>query len=204
MALKKHHKWLIGSFTSLILIFMVTMSIFTYMLFIRQEVNYNTLNKEIYDGAQPSGNSIALINLLRLEKLTANHDLGVKAKSLVQAFSKTVQEVPSGFTQFLAGFHFMNSPSTELLIVGDPNAPDTLEMLSVIRENFYPQVTTLLKDSHADGEKLARLAPFTSQYTSTGNKATAYVCRDYSCESPTTDAKYLQQILNNEKPDQKG
>ena len=47
MALKKHHKWLIGSFTSLVIIFMVTISIFTYMLFIRQEVNYNSLNKKI-------------------------------------------------------------------------------------------------------------------------------------------------------------
>jgi len=49
MALKKHHKWLIGSFTSLILIFMITVSVFTYMIFIRQELNYNLLNKKITD-----------------------------------------------------------------------------------------------------------------------------------------------------------
>ena len=49
MPLKKHHKWLIGSFTSLILIFMITISVFTYMIFIRQELNYNLLNRKITD-----------------------------------------------------------------------------------------------------------------------------------------------------------
>jgi len=49
MPLKKHHKWLIGSFTSLILIFMITVSVFTYMIFIRQEFNYNLLDKKITD-----------------------------------------------------------------------------------------------------------------------------------------------------------
>jgi len=47
MPLKKHHKWLIGSFTSLVIIFMITISIFTYMIFIRQELNYNLLNRKI-------------------------------------------------------------------------------------------------------------------------------------------------------------
>lgn len=49
MALKKHHRWLIGSFTSLVIIFMITISIFTYMIFIRQELNYNLLNRKITD-----------------------------------------------------------------------------------------------------------------------------------------------------------
>lgn len=49
MVLKKHHKWLIGSFTSLVIIFMITVSVFTYMIFIRQELNYNLLNRKITD-----------------------------------------------------------------------------------------------------------------------------------------------------------
>ena len=49
IVIKKHHKWLIGSFTSLVLIFMITISIFVYMIFIKQEVNYNLLDKKITD-----------------------------------------------------------------------------------------------------------------------------------------------------------
>jgi len=62
MALKKHHKWLIGSFTSLILIFMVTISIFAYMLFIRQEINYNSLNEKITDSKNSLQSQINLIS----------------------------------------------------------------------------------------------------------------------------------------------
>lgn len=47
ITLKRHHKWLLGSFTTLVLILIITLSVFTYMLFIRQEVNYNSLNQKI-------------------------------------------------------------------------------------------------------------------------------------------------------------
>jgi uncharacterized protein YyaL (SSP411 family) len=153
--------------------------------------------KEIYDGALPSGNSVALHNLLRLESLTANPDLGAKAKLLVQAFSDTLQEVPSGYTQFLASLYYAIAPTTEVIIVGDTKAADTREMLSVIRKNFFPHTITLLKDPYADSEKLATLAPFTASYTSIDGRATAYVCHNYSCESPTTDAKHLLSLLLN-------
>ncbi len=102
--------------------------------------------KEIYDGALPSGNSIALYNLLRLERLTANPDLGTKARLLIQAFSDTLHEVPSGYAQFLSGLSYSLAPTTEVVIVGDPKAQDTQEMLSVLRKSFLPHVVTLVKD----------------------------------------------------------
>jgi uncharacterized protein YyaL (SSP411 family) len=92
--------------------------------------------KEIYDGALPSGNSVALNNLLRLENLTANPDLGVKARLLIKAFSKTIRDVPSGYTQFLAGSCFMFSETSKVVVVGDPNAQDTREMVSIIQKSF--------------------------------------------------------------------
>jgi uncharacterized protein YyaL (SSP411 family) len=153
--------------------------------------------KEIYDGALPSGNSVALYNLLRLERLTANTDLGVKAGLLVQAFSDSLQQVPSGYAQFLASLYLALSPTTEVVIVGDPRAPDTREMLSILRKSFFPLIVTLLKDTAFDSESLATLAPFTANHVSIGGKATAYVCRNFSCESPTTDAQELLVLLQN-------
>jgi uncharacterized protein YyaL (SSP411 family) len=153
--------------------------------------------KEIYDGALPSGNSIALHNLLRLERLTANPDLGAKAKLLVQAFSDTLQEVPSGYTQFLASLFYAITPTTEVVIVGNPKAPDTREMLSVIRKNFLPHVVCMLKDPKTNADKLESLAPFTASHTPIDGRATAYVCHNYSCDSPTTDAKHLLFLLQN-------
>jgi len=151
--------------------------------------------KEIYDGALPSGNSIALSNLLRLERMTANKELGSKAKLVIQAFSGTLKEVPSGYTQFMASLYFSLSATTEIIIVGDPQAEDTREMLSIIGSTFSPIAITLVKDSTADNKILSKLAPYTSNYTSLNGKATAYVCRNYSCESPTSDPEKLKKFL---------
>jgi len=151
--------------------------------------------KEIYDGALPSGNSIALSNLLRLERMTANKELGSKAKLVIQAFSGTLKEVPSGYTQFMASLYFSLSATTEIIIVGDPQAEDTREMLSIIGSTFSPIAITLVKDSTADNKILSELAQYTTNYTSLNGKATAYVCRNYSCESPTSDPEKLKKFL---------
>ena len=153
--------------------------------------------KEIYDGALPSGNSIALHNLLRLERLTADPDLGTKAGRLVRAFSDAIRETPSGYTQFLAGLSFSLVPVTEVVIVGSAKDPDTREMMSVLQRQFSPYIVTLLKDPDNDPGKIVTLAPFTADHNSIDGKATAYVCRNYSCDAPTTDAEKLASLLQN-------
>ena len=151
--------------------------------------------KEIYDGALPSGNSLAFYNLLRLERLTNNPDLGEKARQLVRVFSNTINEVPSAYTQFLSGFYSAVAPTTELIIVGDPEAQDTREMLRILAQNFLPNTIILLKHVNGDADKLAALAPFTASHTSRDGMATAYVCHNYSCDSPTTDPVQLAEML---------
>jgi uncharacterized protein YyaL (SSP411 family) len=151
--------------------------------------------KEIYDGALPSGNSIALNNLLRLERITADPDLAAKVKLLVQAFSDTLREIPSGYTQFLSSLYGALEPTTELVIVGDPKAPDTQKMLTVLDQNFSPNIVALVKHPNSDGDKLVALAPFTASHTMIDGKATAYLCQNYSCKSPTTDASQLIKLL---------
>ncbi len=84
MALKRHHKWLIGSFTSLVLIFMITISIFTYMLFIRQEINYSSLNKEItYFKMETQSN----INSLSDSIINTRHEIETKLGIFQEEFS---------------------------------------------------------------------------------------------------------------------
>ncbi len=151
--------------------------------------------KDIYDGAVPSGNSIALCNLLRLGRLTGNTDLETKAKELVQAFSDPVLELPSGYTHFLNGVDFALGVSREVVIVGDPASDTTQTMLDMLRSEYNPYMVSLFKDSTAPADEMNALAPFTAEYKAIDNKATAYVCRDFSCEQPTNDAQQLQKTL---------
>jgi uncharacterized protein len=153
--------------------------------------------KEIYDGALPSGNSIGLNNLLRLEKITADPALGMKAQLLIKAFSAALQEAPSGYTQFLASLFFALEPTVELVIVGDPDAADTKKILSNLNKDFLPNIVLVLKPLNSDADKLSALAPYTVDYASDDSKATAYVCQNYSCKSPTTDPEHLMKLLRN-------
>jgi uncharacterized protein YyaL (SSP411 family) len=151
--------------------------------------------KEIYDGALPSGNSIALNNFLRIERLTGDSTLGHKADMLTRAFSETLKEVPSAYTQFLAGLYFMLEPSTEIVIVGNRHTDETRIILSRIRGIFSPNSVITFKNAESSNDILDKLAPFTKQYNAIDGKTTAYVCRNFSCESPTSDPDQIIKSL---------
>jgi len=151
--------------------------------------------KEIYDGALPSGNSIALANLLRLKLLTGNTELGRLAEKTVTTFAGRLKEVPGGYTQFLSGLHEAFIPSTEIVIVGSPQKEDTQRLLEIINRTFRPNTAIHLKDPAADNKILAELAPFTENHTVMHNRTTAYVCRNFTCNAPTNDPDQLVKLL---------
>ena len=75
--------------------------------------------KEYYDSAIPSGNSVALMNLLKLSKLTGDSKYEELASELTLSVSAQVEKAPSAFTQFLSGYIFAAGPSSEVIIVGN-------------------------------------------------------------------------------------
>ena len=152
--------------------------------------------KDIYDSAIPSGNSVAVLNLFRLARITANSDLEDKANKIMLAFSKDVKSVPSGYTQMMVGLDFGIGPSYEIVIVGNPEAKDTKEMLNSLRKHFVPNKVVLLRPSDQEEPDIIRLAKFTEYQSSFDGKATAYVCLDYACKMPTTDTEEMLKLLN--------
>jgi hypothetical protein len=154
-----------------------------------------TRPKELYDGALPSGNSVALSNLLRLARSTANTDYQEKAAHLVQLFSPAVKQAPSAYTQLMVGLDFALGPSYEVVIVGTPGAEDTRAMVRALRKEFLPHKVVLFKPSSSDTPEIAHLAPFTKDLSSINNHTTAYICRNYSCTLPTTSIDTALQLL---------
>lgn len=152
--------------------------------------------KEIYDGAIPSGNSVAVLNLFRLARITADSDLEDKANKIMLAFSKDVSSVPSGYSQMMVALDFGIGPSYEIVIVGNPQAKDTKEMLNALRKHFIPNKVVLLRPSDQEAPDIIRLAKFTEYQSSLDGKATAYVCLDYACKMPVTDAEEMLKLLN--------
>jgi uncharacterized protein YyaL (SSP411 family) len=152
--------------------------------------------KDAYDGAIPSGNSVAMLNLLRLARITAESDLESKAAQIGQAFSGDVLSAPPGFTLMISSVDFAVGPSYEIVIVGDPATADTQTMIESINDRFIPNKVSLLVPPDERAEKLVKLAPFVKDYTALNGKATAYICSNHVCKNPTTDIQKLQELLN--------
>jgi len=146
--------------------------------------------KEIYDGAVPSGNSVAMLNLLKLGRITGNTNLETMAQSIAGAFSKSLLNMPSAFTQSLIALDFA-SGSIEVVIAGEKDSGNTNEMIKKIRSIFYPNKIILLKDN----EKLNKIAPFTTDQKMIRGKATVYVCTNFTCKKPVTEIEEIKELF---------
>jgi uncharacterized protein YyaL (SSP411 family) len=151
--------------------------------------------KEVYDGAIPSGNSIGMLNLLRLGRMTYNPDLKDKAEQIRRAFSSKVGESPTSFTQLLAALDFVIGPSYEVVIAGDSQTKDTIEMIRTLRSRFLPNMVVLLNPTEQKSPDIFRVAESLKDQTSIDNRTTAYVCVNYACKQPVTDPKKMMKLL---------
>ncbi|ODS30092.1 MAG: hypothetical protein SCARUB_04795, partial [Candidatus Scalindua rubra] len=84
---------------------------------------------------------------------------------------------------------------TKLSSVGDPGNADTQEMTQLVQRQYVPNRVLLLKSTAEDGEKLAKLAPFTETQYAIDGQATAFVCQNYACKAPTTDLEVVMKAL---------
>jgi len=155
--------------------------------------------KEIYDGAVPSGNSVAMLNLLRLGRITASADFEEKAAKIGRAFYGNVSQLPSAYTQLMAAADFAIGPSYEVVIAGDLQADDTRQMLDAIRGIFMPNKIVILHPSDQKHPSIDDIVPFIKDHSSIDGKATAYVCLDYNCQLPTKDEGSLLELLGSDR-----
>jgi uncharacterized protein YyaL (SSP411 family) len=160
------------------------------------ETELPTRQKEIYDGAIPSGNSMAMLNLLRLSRIAVMPDLEERATKLAKAFSKRVNQATMGYTQLLCAVDFAIGPSYETLIAGKSGATDTQSMLKGINHLFVPNnIVVFLPEDETPDTGIKSIASIYRNYSSIDKKATAYVCSNYNCKLPTTDLSAMLKML---------
>jgi len=152
--------------------------------------------KEVYDGAIPSGNSVAAWNLLRLARLTGRTDFADRAQKVFKTFASETARGASAHSHMADAILFAHSPSMEIVIAGNPEAADTEALLAEVRDRYLPQAVTLVVPQGDDGDVVRTLAPFTEGHVPLDDKAAAYVCRDHACKMPTTDPVELGRILD--------
>ena len=153
--------------------------------------------RESFDGAIPSGNSVMFHNLLRLGRMTGNTKYDEIAGKTDRAFAAAIEKAPLGHAHFLSGLSFALGPTREVVIVGHQDAEDTAALLRALRGVYHPNMVVLFKPGKDKlSEEIVKYAPFVRPMTMVDEKATAYVCRNYRCELPTTDVNEMLRLVD--------
>ncbi len=149
-----------------------------------------------YDGAIPSGNSIAAMNLLKLTRITGDVKWAEMADKTFNVFSNEIERAPTGFTSMVTAFLFESDHPKEIVIVGSGKDPETWAALDRIKSTYNPNKVLLFKDIDDTERELSPLAKWTATQQTIDNKTTFYVCQDFACKIPTTDIKQAIGFIN--------
>jgi uncharacterized protein YyaL (SSP411 family) len=156
--------------------------------------------KEDYDGAEPSPNSVAALNLLRLGEITDNEAWRKEGARTIDAFADQMSHVPVAMPQMLVALDFDLATPKQIVIAGKPGADDTRALVREVHRHFLPNKILLLADGGEGQQFLAGKLEFLKSTTMLDGKATAYVCEHYTCQRPTNDAKALAELLGAANP----
>ena len=152
--------------------------------------------KEVYDGAIPSGNSVSILNLLRLSQLTGNSEYETKADILGRVFVENIKNNATGFSFFLSAVDFALGPTFSLVISGDSDKEDTNNLLKTIRETYLPNKALLYRPTDEETPEIDEFSNFITYFDKYENKATAYVCVNKTCKPPTNESEKMLEYLN--------
>lgn len=152
-----------------------------------------TRQKELYDGAYPSGNSVMFSNLKRLGMFTADNIYDRNSEKMLDYFSSQVNDYPSVFTQFLIGLDLVLNPFYEVIVAGSENSADVQEAVKYFQRIFLPEKIFVYNNND---DQLRRLIPYLSANKTVDNRLTIYVCENFSCNLPVHSVDEAIQLIN--------
>jgi hypothetical protein len=150
-------------------------------------------SKPAFDGSIPSGNSVAVFDLLRLYYLTENHSYLDKAERVLRLFYDAMEQNPFGFSHMLCALDFYLNRPKEIVLLGQCDAPETREMLARIHEVFLPNKTLACFDAAEQASQ--KLPSLLAGRTQVDGKLTVYVCHHFTCSLPVTEWGALRELL---------
>jgi uncharacterized protein YyaL (SSP411 family) len=156
--------------------------------------------KDDNDGAEPAASSVAALNLLRLSQLRddpAPNAFGgaERARKTIDAFAATLSHFPSAMPQMLVALDFSLGKPRQIVIAGKKDAPGTKALRTEVRRHFLPKTILLLADG-SDGQKyLGEKNEAIRAMSIVDGKPAAYVCENFTCKAPVTDARALAELV---------
>jgi hypothetical protein len=147
------------------------------------------------DGAEPSGNSVALLNLVRLHEFTTSDAYRQRAVKALRAFQPILAARPAALSEMLLALDFHLDIPKQIVIVTPNNRAEATPLLNEFRMTLLPnRVLSVV----TQGDELAQhtqLIPLLDQKRAIKGQPTAYVCENRVCELPTGDpARFAEQL----------
>lgn len=142
--------------------------------------------KDDYDGAEPSGNSVAVLALLRLGKITDRKEFTQAGEKSLRLFSGRLQQVPQAVPYMLQALDFSMEEPKRAVLAGQPQSEETLALLRAIHSVYQPNKVVLGNTGAV--EPFAKTLPVK-------DGPVVYLCTGTACQPPTKDAARLKELL---------
>ncbi|EAT58122.1 thioredoxin domain-containing protein [Chlorobium ferrooxidans] len=147
--------------------------------------------KESYDGAEPSANSVTALNLLRLGELTGKEEFALQAEELFSAFGTTLASQSHALPQMLVALNFARKRGCRILFSGDLHATEMERLRAVAGERYLPGTVVM----HASAE-LAALQHVPETVPHGDLVPQASVCVERTCLLPVRETEQLAELLD--------
>ncbi len=152
--------------------------------------------KPTYDGAIPSGNSMAAMALFRLAKLLDNESYYNKAEKILKVNATSIAKAPRGYMNMLIAADFYLFPPKEIAIIGQLASSETKAILSTIHNMSIPnKVLGIVDLTMPSAGEITRLIPLLKSKSQISNKTTVFVCKNFTCKLPVTSTDKLVTLL---------
>jgi uncharacterized protein YyaL (SSP411 family) len=147
--------------------------------------------KDDYDGAEPSGNSLAALDLLRLAAITGDSGFRESAERTLAAFARKMSEQPAGLPQMLVGYLWSIGKPVQVILAGERRAADTRALAEAVHRRFLPnRVMAMASDSGGDSPGETRGMSMVE------GRATAYLCENFACQLPVNTLEKFELMLD--------
>jgi len=152
--------------------------------------------KPSHDGAEPSGNSVQVMNLLRLNEFTTNDRYRQRAERVFRAFGDVLEKTPAALSEMLLAVDFHLCTPKEVVIVSPGSRGSAEPLLAQFRSTFLPNRILAVVPEGEELAEQAKVIPLIEHKVAQKGKATAYVCERGVCELPTTAPDVFARQLN--------
>jgi hypothetical protein len=153
--------------------------------------------KEDYDSAEPSPNSVAALNLLRLSAMLGRDDWHAQSEKLLKLFGNSLEKSPFSVPALVTAFDFLQKGDMDVVLAGDSKDAAFGALAKETHRRFLPHAVILHADGGEGQKFIAEKNQTVGAMSPVDGKPSAYVCKNKACQAPVTTVEALAKVLEN-------